>query len=195
MLSSAQPLESSTFRPEFGGISVRRSSLDEADTLAAISAREIGPNTASTDVVRRVMSFSTECFFTVLRSNRVSEAQEIIGFYAYLLLNTRGLKALLSDTFDGADPDITMLCTLYEQPVAIYGWAAVARGVNKVARPLAMRFLDRPRYRDLDFYSRGVTEAGIRALTNLGCIPARPGDEPKPGCLMIYRSNSEMRVV
>lgn len=174
--------------PEANKISVRRASLNETDALAAIARREVGPGTADASVVRRVMAHNGEGFFSVLRTGDAERPSEIIGFYAHLFLNADGVQALLAGTFDGANPDLAYLCTAYDKPRAMYGWCAVARGVHRLAAPLAMRQLAGARYRGLDFYSRATTEAGVRSLERIGCVPARLSDAPGQGCLYVKRA-------
>jgi len=175
--------------PDSSEIYVRRAVLDEVDALTAIARREVGPTTAPADVVRRVMSHNTEGFFTVLHARPGPMPAEIIGFYGYLMLNLPGVEAILSGGFDGLGPDLSMLCSERDTPAALYGWCAVARGVNKWARPLVMKQLSGPRYQGLDFYYRAVTEDGLRAIIKLGCVPARPGEAPARGCIMVKRAN------
>jgi hypothetical protein len=166
---------------------VRKAEVSEIDLLADLCVREVGPNTAHPNVIRRVMAFNSDGFFAVLHSQPQPLQAAIVGFYAYLLLNRAGVEALEADVFDALDPALAWLSPPHQRPAAVYGWSVVARGVNKWARPKVWAMMSEAGYADLDFYSRGVTDAGIRALTKLGCVPVKSGEVPAPGCLMVKR--------
>jgi hypothetical protein len=168
-----------------GGISVRRSHADEADTLAQIAAREIGPTIANVEVIREVMRYNGECFFTVLQHCADSMTPNIAGFHAYMVLNKRGTDAAAAGEFGALDPDFTMLCRDDETPFSLWGWGVVARGgIYKTSMPLVMLHLKEPRYRHLNIYARAGTDAGRRMGDRHGFVPIR--GEAAPLCTLVY---------
>src|SRR5262249_10872571 len=151
------------------GLHIRRSNPGEAALLADISRREINPGTATPEVVRRVMDFSTELWFTFERAGAAPAESEVVGYHAGLLLNARGLGHLLAGQFNFLCPDLGLLCGAGDLPWAILSWSTVARsGLNSVALPMIMERLKEPRYRHLDCYARGATTLGVRMMIRLG---------------------------
>ena len=169
---------------------IRKSLAEEADALAALTIKEVGTNTASAATIRTVIQHNGQCIFSVLRSRPGPIPSEIIGFYAYLPLNSSGVTALLEGRFDGTNPCISMISRPEDRPAAIYGWVAVARGFNKFARPLVMQHMAGRRYSDLPFYARAATTDGVRAMRRFGCVPASSNEQPGIGCLFVGDFNS-----
>ena len=173
---------------EQADVHVRPTVTEDVGPVARLVERNFGSTAANEATIRRVLAFNSEAIFTVLIARPAPVPLEVAGCYATLLLNSLGRDALLANSFNGRDPDLKMLCAPTEQPVALYGWMAIAPGLNRWARPMVDELMAGPRYEPLDFYSRGVTEAGIRALTKLGCSFVDDGRASDSGRLMVKRA-------
>jgi hypothetical protein len=93
---------------------------------------------------------------------------EIVGFYAMLMLNARGIEAVLMGEFDGRNPSAEYLAPRLSRPAAIYQWLVVAPGRAAEGVMHVSAFLQHPFYRRANLYSRSITPTGERIATSLG---------------------------
>jgi predicted GNAT family N-acyltransferase len=140
----------------------------DVGTLLAAAGKDIGP-LASTEVVHRVMSRNPDCFWAFARRARYDAARpKGEGFVAFLMLNDRGVKALVSGTLNPRDPDLGLLTRQNERPAGAYVWAVHARGAIAAGIPLIIQKLATPLYESVDLYARAATPDGERFLQSLG---------------------------
>ena len=136
--------------------------------VAALGARHIGA-VAAPHIVERAVTHNPDNLWAIARRSRFDAAHPVAeGFYAFLMLNAEGLKRLGDGTFDGADPDVTLLSAQNERPAGIYAWAVCAPGGAAAALPLVMQKLATPLYKDVDMYANAATEEGARFFEAIG---------------------------
>ena len=95
----------------------------------------------------------------------------LVGVFAMLLLNERGLDALLAGRFDASRPDTDLLTRPGEPVAAIYFWAIATPGFAVDAFRVVSRWLQSPPYASADIYTRGSTAAGTRFAIKIGFKP------------------------
>ena len=109
----------------------------------------------------------------------LSEAGAVAGMVSTLLLRPEAEPLLLAGTFDGLNPDDSVLARPDDQPTIYYVWGIA--GANKAARAAVMKVMHRLRFNvlaDLTAYAVAATRVGrYVGVTQLGFSPARhPGD-------------------
>jgi predicted GNAT family N-acyltransferase len=130
------------------------------DCLLAEARRSI-PKLASTQVVARVLAHNPDCFWAFARRrNFAAQAPVGEGFAAMLPLTKAGLEELAKGSFDGSNPDLTLVARPGEKPAGIYFWALFAPGALSGGLALFMEKLATPLYRDVDIFSCPNTLAG-----------------------------------
>ncbi len=141
---------------------------EEVRVLLTRAGKDLGP-LASTEVVHRVMSHNPDCFWAFARRERYDAADpKGEGFIAFLMLNDRGVRALLSGALNPRDPDLAYITRQNERAAGIYVWAVHARGSIAAGVPLILQKLTNPLYEGVDLYARAVTPDGVRFLELLG---------------------------
>ncbi len=136
--------------------------------MAELGAREIGA-VASPDVVARAVTHNPDNMWAAARRSRFKAAEPVAeGFFAFLMLNAEGLRRLGEGTFNGTDPDFTLLAAQNERPAGIYAWAVCAPRGLVAALPLVMEKLSTPLYAKVAMYTNAATEAGARFFEAIG---------------------------
>jgi hypothetical protein len=100
-----------------------------------------------------------------------------VGGFAFLMLNRRGVEALLGDAIDLADPPPSVLAAPGDRPAAIYVWALLrssAVAAEGIARVI-VRLQQFP-YERSDLFALPATPDGLRFMRGLGFrpIPGHP---------------------
>ncbi|MEO6341406.1 MAG: hypothetical protein ABIO39_15290 [Caulobacteraceae bacterium] len=119
----------------------------------------IGEWIASVETIVAVSRHNPQCLLVYREDGRVT------GVVSFLLLRPAGLLSIATDTFDGVAPDIDMLTSPEETPLAGYGWALAAKTRKAAAAVLAG--LGRVRtdlYPGIPFFARAATNDGRRVL-------------------------------
>lgn len=178
--------------PNPRGVCIQQSTMKEAEILTEISKQEFGSDTADLSTVYRIMKVNSECFFTIRRDQRAGEQTEILGYFAFILLNSKGHTALQTNTFNPGSPHDSMLCPQHQPPAAIYWWSAVAKRTARMALPLVVARLQSERLRGANIFARGATREGATALLNLGFVPIHEGEDPMSGCMMFYQRQPQI---
>jgi len=150
-------------------IQVRNANPTNLVEACRIGNDEIPGGVASIPLVESVIKNNPDNAFVFFRNDR------IVGFYAMLLLTPIGLERLLLGEFNGSCPDPICLSTPNEAPAAIYKWAVVAPGLAADGIKHVSRILRQPKFRNINFFSRPNTEAGVRINLNLGFKPIECG--------------------
>jgi predicted GNAT family N-acyltransferase len=109
------------------------------------------------------MQHNPDCFWAIQRKT----SAEAEGFVAMLPLTREGLARLAMRTFDGSNPELSLITPQGVQPAGIYFWALFAPGKLAGGLALFMELLRQPPYGDVDIYSCPNTEHGRRF--NLAC--------------------------
>src|SRR3954470_16137818 len=122
----------------------------EIDALVDAVKKDL-PGVADSGAVKRVVSHNPDCLWAIGRQDQFdASAPSGSGLIAFLMLNRAGMHQLLDGTFDGTNPDLSLLVRQSEKPAGIYLWAMHARGVAAGGIPLVMEKLNTPLYSDVD---------------------------------------------
>jgi hypothetical protein len=131
---------------------------DVRAAVATVGDAIKGVHTAAPQVVGRVVMQNPDSLWVFVRDAK------FVGCVAMLMLNRKGLDALVADSIDIRDPDPRLLAPAGAEPAAIYIWALAslrhtADGIVKVIQRLRM-----PPFRRSDIYARPATAEGLRFL-------------------------------
>ena len=164
------------------------------DRLVAMAEHTIGP-VAPASVVRRVASANPDSLWALARKSRYDAADPAAeGFFAFLMLNAKGVAALGAGTFDPSDPAMSCLAAQNERPAAIYSWAMCAPNGLSGALALVMEKLSAPLYSACDLYARAATPEGARFVEALGFEHgAAIGGHWHPDLYRLSRTSPETR--
>jgi len=98
--------------------------------------------------------------------------ERFVGGFAFLMLNRRGVEALLDDTIDLSDPPASVLAAAGDRPAGIYVWALLrssAVAAEGIARVI-VRLQQFP-YERSDLFALQATPDGLRFMRGLGFRP------------------------
>jgi len=98
--------------------------------------------------------------------------ERFVGGFAFLMLNRRGIEALLDDTIDLSDPPASVLAAAGDRPAGIYVWALLrssAVAAEGIARVI-VRLQQFP-YERSDLFALPATHDGLRFMRGLGFRP------------------------
>jgi len=152
-------------------IEVNPATADDAKKACELSRDNIPNSVENISLIKNVISRNADNIF-IFRKN-----QMIIGVYAMLMLTPLGLERLLLGEFDSKNPDMMCLTITGETPAAIYVWSYVAPGLAADGIRHVSKFLQQPNYRNINFFARPVTKAGLRITQNLGYEPLKNATE------------------
>ena len=117
----------------------------------------------------RSWQHNPDCVWVVARKRRFNPAAPVgEGFIAMLPLNAKGLHRLATKTFDGADPDLSLIAKAGERPAGLYMWATYAPGLLAGGISLFMNEIAAAPYDGVNLYSRPNTPEGVRYNEALG---------------------------
>lgn len=147
------------------------------------------PGLADTSDVLRVLHHNPECLVAVARRSKFNPAAPSgEGFIAVLPLNRLGLEQLALDSLNAVKPDVRLLATQKERPVAIYMWCVFIPGPLAGAMALFMERMKSEQYAGVDILARPVTEDGLRFSQILGLTPGiKVGEIEAPGIWVFPR--------
>jgi predicted GNAT family N-acyltransferase len=138
------------------------------DHLVALACPSI-PGLADPQTVKKVLAYNSDCVWAIARKSRLNLTEpEGEGFIAMLPLTARGLYRLAIKTFDGADPDLTLVAKPGEKPAGIYIWATYAPGILAGGISLFMQEIEAAPYNGVNLYTRPNTQQGVRLNEVLG---------------------------
>jgi hypothetical protein len=145
-------------------IYVRKSAPSEILGIQALVAREIAGKVASWQTMERFYALNRDSFWSICEM----EARSLIGCILFLLPNTDGVDAILSQKIDATEPPPELFVGSDERPAAIYIWALVARKMAKQALGLVTVAMSPTLYGGLPIYTRAGTVGGFNALVSGG---------------------------
>jgi hypothetical protein len=158
---SVKPATSTSERIKatLGPLELRLAEAGEIEDAHALALRLIGPGIVSLEQLKTIQAWTRLSVFAL------REERELTGVFAFLLLNERGLCALLAEFFDGRSPDLEHLCRSGQGARAYYGWGFA--GATRTARRAVVGGAAdlRAALPHLPFYCHAATEAGRRAIT------------------------------
>ena len=132
-------------------------------------ARPHIPGIAGAEIVRKVLEHNPDCLWVVARKRTFNPAVPVgEGFFAMLPLTGKGLHRLATKSFNGADPDLSLVAKPGEKPAGLYMWATYAPGVLAGGISLFMKEIAAAPYNGVNLYSRPNTPEGIRYNAALG---------------------------
>jgi predicted GNAT family N-acyltransferase len=127
------------------------------------------PGMAGVQIVRRILQHNPDCLWALAHKRKFDPAMPLgEGFVAMLPLNAKGLYRLATKTFDGADPDLTLIAKPGEKPAGLYMWAMYAPGAMAGGISLFMDEMAAEPYDGVNLYSRPNTPEGVRYNEALG---------------------------
>lgn len=144
---------------------VKQATVNDAEKACKFSENKIPNSIADVSLIQKVIIHNSDNIFIFNKKNH------IVGVFAMLMLRPLGLERLLLDEFDGKNPDFKCLAKTGECPAAIYIWSYIAPGSAANGVREISKFLQQPKYLNINFFARPVTELGIRITENLGYEP------------------------
>ena len=138
------------------------------DHLIALASPHI-PGMASADIVRNVLAHNPDCVWVLARKRKFNAGAPVgEGFIAMLPLTAKGLHRLAAKSFNGAEPDLSLVAKPGEKPAGLYMWATYAPGILAGGISLFMREIAAEPYAGVNLYSRPNTKEGLRYNEALG---------------------------
>lgn len=148
------------FLAPVSALEVRPAERRELVALARFAGTSIPGVQADAAYLDMLQARDCESIFSFLRGG------ELVGGCAFLYLNYRGHDALILDDLNVGRPDVGHLAEAGERPEAIYLWAIAGAGRSALGPVSAT--LAGARYRNVDIYTRPVTERGRALFAGLG---------------------------
>lgn len=144
---------------------VRKATEEDVFVACAFCNGKIPGITSDNYLINNIIRHNTDNIFIFLKNN------VIVGVYAMLMLNPLGLERLLLGEFNTKNPEFLCLTKTKEIPAAIYVWSYIAPGKAANGIRNVSQFLQQKKYRNINFFARPVTPAGIQISKNLGYEP------------------------
>ncbi len=142
---------------------------EEVLTALVETARLSIPGLAPVSEAIKVQRHNPLCIMALARKSRFDPIHPVgEGFIAILPLNRLGLEMLALGSFDGASPDVRLICKPGEKPAGIYMWGVYGPGPLAAGMALFMAKMSEPPFEDVNFYSRPNTDVGVRFNQVLG---------------------------
>jgi hypothetical protein len=129
--------------------------LRSAETVMGVSLAAVG-------AVTRIACAHPDSLWSFRRHGR------LIGGAALLMLNSRGLTALLDDQLDLVDPPSPILASPGQRPAAVYIWAMLGTAVAAEGIAHAIVRLQQYPYEKADLFATPATDNGLRFTRGMG---------------------------
>jgi predicted GNAT family N-acyltransferase len=140
-------------------------SADDLEQMYGMLTKEIGPDVASLDTVRRVFAHNPDTFWGIYRTpDEHRDAPKLVAFISYLPLNAAGFAALRDKTLTGRNPDLSLVAKPGETPSALYLWAMVTPGLGNLALMLTAHAMGLEVCERLPVFGWISTEAALNAI-------------------------------
>jgi predicted GNAT family N-acyltransferase len=171
------------------------------EEVAALTRSRLSADTASEHTMRAVHQRNRDTFWGIFR--RTGSAHELVGYFAFLLLNAEGHRRLKSCAITIKSPALETIAPYGERPDAVYIWGVIAEGLMAVAHPAIVGELS-AKYGSLANYTTPATEAGLKVTRKLGFTPISPQQDrlgglffaaPKEGVAVALRSRFSVKAV
>lgn len=141
---------------------------EEVEALIPQAVKTMGGRGAAPSVVHRVIAHNPDTFWGIAPLEQFTRSQPCAtGYLAFLPLKEEGVRRLVAGTFNGTDPDLSLVTRQNEKPAGIYFWGVYAPGLGDRVVPLGIQKMSTPLYHDVDFYSRPITRGGVRVVEQL----------------------------
>ena len=164
-LSHESVAQSHRFELEFMPVSrrfdVRAATDDEIPALMQLTAGYLPAVTAAKLALRAVQRKSQSLLAIIAQG-------KLVGAFALLSLNERGLEQLLGDQLSTTTPDLSGLTRPGERASAIYAWALCLPGPVAGAVGNLMSWLRQPPYIGCDIYACAGSPDGDRFIRKTG---------------------------
>ncbi len=157
-----------------GDLGLTLASSSEIDEGHALARRLIGPALAPASRLHQAQAYTGACCFAF------REGPGLTGIFAFLLLNTAGLDAVIRGQFDPGDPQHQLLARATQAPAGYFGWAFA--GSTQLARRTVVTGAEQARRVALPvipFFCHAATPAGRRAVTEKLGYVAHGGVDPE----------------
>lgn len=115
--------------------------------------------------VARVVRAHPDTLWTFKRNGN------LVGGFAFLMLNAGGLAALFADELDLSDPPADALAVFGARPAAIYVWALLGSAVGSEGIARVIVRMQRHPYERSDLFALPATQDGLRFMRGLGFLP------------------------
>lgn len=152
-------------KPVKSRVQIRTAIKSDLPALYELARRHLEDDLASPEIVSAVVDHNPNNLIVMSRGGRA------VGLWAMLMLNARGVEALLTGGFNAHGPDLRMLAAPAEAPAAIYVWVIVCPGIAAAGIHHVSKFLRQPLYRAANLYSRPTTAAGVKINLRRGLSP------------------------
>jgi predicted GNAT family N-acyltransferase len=157
--------------PSHPGIFVRPVSEAEVPLGMALASAELPQAIASEDMLRQVRSRNPDSLWGVFERQASEGAPpKMLGFCAFLILNTEGAAALLRRTFDLHQIHLDYIAPSPDSAEIVYIWGILAKGVSASVVAVINEVMVK-RYRGRPIYATAATEAGLQFLRKWGYRP------------------------
>ncbi|MGH6871529.1 MAG: GNAT family N-acetyltransferase [Rhizomicrobium sp.] len=165
-------------------ISIRQLRLEEIEQALELTRRHPELAIGSSDVFRRVHAHNPDTTWGVFVSHKDNEEGTLEGYYAFLLLNEDGHKALIARTLDRKNPAPEYLTAPGTRPAAVHMWTVIAKGLSAHASMPIIKALGRT-CAGAPLYATAGTNAGLAILRRRGFKPVPP-DTGELGSLFVF---------
>lgn len=146
-------------------VGLRRATSGELPHVLDFAKQHLSDELAPLAVVQNVIAHNPNSLLLITRLGA------LVGLWAMLMLNARGIEALLAGDLDPHRPNIAFLASPTEAPAAIYVWVIVCPGTAAEGIHHVAKFLRQPLYRFANLYSKPTTDLGVRINTRRGFVP------------------------
>ncbi len=146
-------------------IFTKNPSEDDLLQMYEMLKKEIGPDVAAFDTVKRVYAHNPDTFWGFYRApDEQRRLPTLIAFISYLPLNEAGFAALKNKTLTGKNPDLSLIAKPGEDPSALYLWAMVTPGLGNVALMITAHAMGLELCERLPVFGWISTEAALSAI-------------------------------
>ncbi len=161
-------------------VSIRRATAEDIVAVYPPEYANAADQLADRSTCERIRQANRDNIWTIVRRSN----QQILGFYAMVMLSEAGQSALLMGRFAAHDPAMAHIAADGAPVAAIYKWGVHAPGIAAGGIPLVAARLQMPGYRQANLYGTGTTIGGRRIMVAQGFVPR---NDPRTPGLFEYR--------
>jgi hypothetical protein len=151
-------------------VDARRGQMADIPLLLHYAEAAMGVPLAPEATVARIACAHRDSLWVYWRHDR------LVGGVALLMLNRRGLAALLDGSIDLGDPPPAILTEAGQRPAAIYVWAILGGAIAAEGSAHVIVRLQQHPYERADIFALPATNDGLRFTRGLGfhLVPEHP---------------------
>jgi hypothetical protein len=151
-------------------VDARRGQIGDIPLLLRYAEAAMGVPLAPEATVARIACAHPDSVWSFWRHDR------LVGGVALLMLNCRGLAALLDDSLDLRDPPPATFANAGARPAAIYVWAILGAAIASEGIAHAIVHLQQYPYELADVFALPATDDGLRFMRGLrfSLVPEHP---------------------